>query len=288
MRIGFYIGVNMCNVALIGSRLYLAFDASAVMVADVAEGVTRPSLRALVREPLAAGALVPGAAGPNLRDEGAVRDAIARALHAVGRGRVTLVLPDGTARLALVEPPPGVPAREYVRFRMASSLPWGEVEASVDTLDAGRGRAVGVVVRRATVAEYEHAAAAAGAALEQVNLAPLVALAGLRRARREDAVHALLGDAAMCLALVKDGALVALRSRRRDRSGDEARRLYDELRRLAARATNGDGRLPLVLTGADAPGLRRQLAAAVADAGLAPAPPAALGVEAAWLAALLA
>lgn len=147
---------------------------------------------------------------------------------------------------------------------------------------------MGVVVRRATVAEYEHAAAAAGAALEQVNLAPLVALAGLRRARRDDAVHALLGDAAMCLALVKDGSLVALRSRRRDRSGDEARRLRDELGRLAARATNGGGRLPLVLTGADAPGLRRQLAKAVADGGFAPAPPAAHGVEAAWLAALLA
>lgn len=270
-------------MALRGTTTFLALDASSVTAAEVAEGVQGRRLRTLAHEPFPAGAVTPGAGGPNLVDPDGVRAATARALAGVGRGRVTLVLPDGVARLALLEPPRGVPAREYVRYRLAPSLPWAADEGVFDALDAGSGRVVGAAVRRATIAEYEQAARAAGATIEEVHLAPLLALAGLLRERRTDEAHALLGDVAMCLALVRDGAILALRSRRRDRSPGEASRLREELRKLAAGAANGGGvpSVALAVSGSDAQRLRPDVASG------APGGIAALAVsgsaEAGWL-----
>lgn len=282
----------MVDVALALTRVYLALDASAVTAASLADGVSGHKLRTLAHEPLPTGALAPGATGSNLQDAEAVRAAIGRALAALGRARVTLVLPDGTARLVLVEPPRGISAREYVRYRLAASLPWAAEQASFETLDAGSGRVIGAAIRRATVAEYEQAVVAAGAAIEQVHLAPLLALARLLRERGRDRAHALLGDVAMCLALVRDGSLVALRSRRRDRSPGEAARLRTELERLAAGAARGNGDLPLAVSGAGAASLRPQLGAQglVADAvaGEPGANASGARAEAAWLVALIA
>lgn len=272
---------------LLGTRIYLAVDASGVMAAEIAESVKGRALRSLVHEPLAEGALVPGATGSNLADADAVRAALARVLGKLDRARVTLVLPDGVARLVLVEPPRGVPAREYVAYRLASSLPWPAAEACFDVLDAGLGRVVGAAVRRATVGEYEQAATAAGASVERVHLAPLLALAGPLRGRGGDVVHAVLGDVAMCLALVRDGALVALRSRRRDRSPGEASRLREELLKLASRTAGGNGDLPFVVSGSDAARLRPEIAAAGSLDGVAPALVPQGGVEAGWVGGLL-
>jgi hypothetical protein len=276
----------MRAVTLLGTRTYLALDASSVTAAEVSHGVKTARLRTLAREPLPAGALMPGPAGANLADAEAVQTALASALDRVGRGRVTLVLPDGLARLALVDVPPGVEPREYVRFRLAPSLPWPATEASVETLAAGGSRVVGAAIGRASVAEYERAAVAAGAQVEQVYLAPLVALSGLLRAGGAEAVHAVLGDVALCLALVRDGALVGLRSRRRDRSSGEAGRIAEEARRLLATGGNGHSELPLALVGTDAERLRADIglpgrAPAVAAAGAGP------GDEAGWLEGLL-
>jgi hypothetical protein len=287
MRPGFYIGVNMEGVALLGTRIYLAVDASSVTAAEIADSVKGRRLRTLAHEPLAAGALVPGAAGSNLADAEAVRAAMGRALGRVSRSRVTLVLPDGIARLALLEPSRGVPTREYVRYRLASSLPWPATEASFDAIDAGSGRVVGAAIRRTTVAEYEQAATAVGANVEQVHLAPLLALAGLR-GQDADAAHAVLGDVAMCLVFVRDRALLALRSRRRDRSQGEAARLREELRKLAAGTANGNGNVPLVVSGSDAARLRPQIGAAGLLDGVAPAGSPQRADEPGWLAGLLA
>jgi hypothetical protein len=283
MRFGSYIGVNMEGVALHGTRTYLAVDASSVAAAEVVEG---QGLLTFANEPLAAGVVTPGATGPNLADQDAVRAAAARVLGGMARGRVTLVLPDGVARLTLVEPPRGVLASDYVRYRLASSLPWPADEGVVDTLDAGSGRVVGAAVRRATVAEYEQAASAAGANVEQVNLAPLLALAGLLRERRADEAHALLGDVAMCLAFLSQGGILALRSRRRDRSQGEASRLRAELVRLASRAANGHGSVPLLVSGSDAPRLRPDVGASAS--GTVPVPAVSNGTEAGWLLGLVA
>ena len=269
-------------MALRGTRTYLAVDASSVTAAEVVLGGKGPRLRTLAHQPLPAGAVTPGASGPNLADADSVRAAMGRVLEGAARS-VTLVLPDGVARLALVEPPRGVPAREFVRYRLAASLPWPADEGVFDTLDAGSGRVVGAAVRRATVAEYEQAVGAAGARVEQVHVAPLVALAGLLRERPAASAHALLGDVAMCLALVREGEVLALRSRRRDRSSGEASRLRDELIRLSAGASNGNGSLPFAVSGSDAPRLRLDLGAGAAGNGMPAVPALPGGAEAGFL-----
>jgi hypothetical protein len=115
-------------------------------------------------------------------------------------------------------------------------------------------------VRRATVAEYEQAAAAAGLEVERVHLAPLVALAGLMRVGGAgDAVHAVLGDVAMCLAAFRDGLPVAVRSRRRDRSSGEGSRLRREASRAAALTGDGSEAARLVVSGSEAVRLRHEL-----------------------------
>jgi len=229
----------------------VAFDARAVSAAAVGRPLGGVRLSGFAREPLAPGALLPSAAGRNLGRADEVREALGRALQRLGRGGgVTLVLPDGVARLALVTLAAAADARDYVRFRLAGSLPWPATDGLVEVLPVGRGRVIGAAVRRATVAEYEQLAASAGLETERVHLAPLLALAGVGRAR--DAVHVMLGDAAVCLAAVRDGGVAALRSRRRDVAEDEALRLFDEAERTARLAGDGAGAPRVVFSGADA------------------------------------
>jgi hypothetical protein len=254
-------------VALLGTRLYLGFDASAVTAATVGEGLGGRRVRAFARVPLEPGALAPSPSGPNLPRADEVREAVRRAVEERG-GRATLVLPDGVARVALVDLPEGADARDYVLFRLAPSLPFPAGDAIVDALPAGGRRVVGAAVRRATVAEYEQAVVAAGLAVEQVHLAPLVALAGLMRSGARDAVHAVLGDVAMCLAAFRDGVPVALRSRRRDRSTGEASRLRREASRAWSLAGDGKDPVRLVVSGAEAARLRHELGREIAGRGL--------------------
>ncbi|HSD27738.1 MAG TPA: hypothetical protein VLL75_10580 [Vicinamibacteria bacterium] len=245
-------------MALIGTRLYVGLDASAVTAAALGEGLGARRVSGFARVPLEPGALAPSPSGPNLQRPDEVRSAVRRAAEGLGR-RATLVVPDGVARVALVDVPDGADPRDYVLFRLAPSLPFPAADAIVDALDAGGRRAVGAAVRRATVAEYEQAAVAAGLEVERVHLAPLVALAGLMRAGARDAVHAVLGDVALCLAAFRDGAPVAVRSRRRDRSSGEASRLRLEASRTAAFAGDGEEPPRLVVSGADATRLLNEL-----------------------------
>jgi hypothetical protein len=223
----------------------------------------------------------------NLPRAESVREAVRRAREGLGGRRVTLVLPDGVARLVLVEPPAGADPRDYVRFRLAGSLPWPAAEAIVDALPAGRGRVVGAAVRRAAVAEYEQAAASAGLEPERAHLAPLLALEGLLRSGARDEVHAVLGDVALCLAAFQGRALVSLRSRRRDRSAGEGGRLRDEA--LRAAGPSGGGALPsrLVVSGSGATGLRHELNGDAAGRGLDGPAEWPEAREAAWLGSLV-
>ena len=246
-------------MGLLGARLYVAFDASAVTGAIVQRGLQGRSLRAFAHAALPAGALDPSGTTPNLVRPEEVRDSLRRVLAEVDHAGVagTLVLPHGVARIALLEPPVGVDERDFVRFRLAPSLPWPSGEAIFDSLPTGNGRVVGAAVRRTVVAEYEQAAAMAGVAVEGVNLDPLLALAGLRRDAPEARAHLMLGDVAFCLAAFREGALVALRHRRRDRSEGESGRLLAEAER-----TMGDGplgRVRLAVSGPGAAALRREL-----------------------------
>jgi len=223
-------------VALAGNRVFVAPDARSVSAAAVADGlVGRSRVSAFAREPLPADALSVSPSAGNLRRPEEVREAIGRALRAIGHatGRVRLVLPDGLARLVLLDLPADADAREYARFRLAPSLPWPVADAIVDVLPLGRGRVVGAAVRRGAVAEYEQALAAAGLAVESVSLAPLLALTTLAGRGPRDALHVLLGDAAATLVLVRGGRVSAVRSRRRDRSAGECGRLSMEATRTA-------------------------------------------------------
>ena len=276
-------------MALLGTRLYLGLDASAVTAAALPVGLGRRRVQGFVRVPLAPGALAPSPSGPNLLRGDEVREAVRRASAELGGGRATLVLPDGVARIALVDLPAGADPSDFVRFRLAMSLPWPASEAIVDALPAGRGRAVGAAVRRATVVEYEQAASAAGLAIERVHLAPLLALEGLMRSGARDAVHVVLGDVAWCLAPFHGGVPASLRSRRRDRSPGEAGRLLDEASRAAlAAGGNGAGPARLVVSGSEAARLRQEIEG-LAEPGLAgpgeglPGP-----AEAAWVGGLVA
>jgi hypothetical protein len=246
------------SVALLGTRLYVGLDASAVTAAALAEGLGARRVRGVACVPLEPGALAPSPSGGNLQRADEVRRAIRRAVEGLGR-RATLVLPDGVARVALVEVPDGADPRDYVLFRLAPALPFPAAEAIVDALAAGGRRAVGAAVRRATVAEYEQAALAAGLEVERVHLAPLVALAGLMRRGARDGVHAVLGEVAVCLAAFRGGVPVALRSRWRDRSPGEASRLRREASWAAALGGDGQEPVRLVCSGSDAGRLSHEL-----------------------------
>ncbi len=269
------------------TALYLGLDALSVSAAAVSRGLAGARLVAFHRVPLAPGALAVSASARNVVRPDDVSDAVARALAGVGApaGPAIVVIPDGVARLALVPLPPDADARELVRFRLASSLPWDPAETVVEALPAGRGRVVGAVLRRATVVEHEQAAAAAGLARDRVHLAALLALEPLLRSSAPEAVHVLASDAAVTFAAVRGGALVALHSRRRDTSPGEAGRLVAEADRVAARL-DPPVRLAVAFAGADADALRREAASGAVP--VLPGRAAAHGVEPAWLEGVLA
>ena len=256
-------------MALGGTKVYVGLDALAATAVELVEGLAGRRARELAETPLEPGALGPSPSGPNILRAEEVREAVRRTLAGIDGRRVTLVLPDGVARLALLDLPPGADPRDYVRFRLAASLPWPAADAIVETLPTGHGRAVGAAVGRATVAEYEQAATAAGLEVERVHLAPLLALEGLMRSGAPDAVHAVLGDVALCLAPFRGGLPLALRSRRRDRSLGEAGRLLEEARRAAGAAGDGTRSLRLVVSGRESGRMGREIGENLAERGLA-------------------
>jgi hypothetical protein len=274
---------------LSADRLFVAFDAGSVSAALVRRGAGRARVRGFSRVDLDPGALVPSLAGANLVRPDAVGECLRRALDALDHDghRATLVLPDGIARLVPVDLPPGAEPRDFVRFRLASSLPFPLSEAAVDVFRVGRRRAVAAAVRSATVARYEQLASTGGLSVDRVHLAPLLAVEGLL-SRSRDAVHLVLGDVALCLAVVRGGELVAFRSRRRAPGLDEATWLRDEAERAARRAGARNGDLDLVISGSGSAQLRPALGAppvelAREERGWAPE-----AAEAGWLVGTLA
>ena len=278
-----------------GAELTVAFDASGVCGAVVSRGWRGRRLRSFARVPLLPGALSPQALDRNLVRADEVVEALRRLLDTLdaGRGRVALLLPDGVARMGLIDVPPGVTPEEYARFRWAQALPYPADEAIVDVLALEPGRAVAAAVRRSVAEGYEQAASRAGLSSGRVDLAPLAALSALvREAPREAAgVDVILGDAAYCLAATHGGALRVLRNRRRDPDAGEPDRLRREVDRTAALAGNGAGPLRVRVVGPGAPALIGELqrsgrAAGPWDTGADGLPAEAAGL--AWLAASLA
>jgi len=227
-------------------RLFVALDAGSVSGGAVAWSAAGFRLASHARVSLAEGALVPAPLALNVVRPVEVADALrelARTLR-IGAAPVCLLLPDGIARLALLDVPADVTPQQYARFRVGPGLPYPADEAVIDVLPLAASRAVVGAVRRGVVEAYEAVAAEAGLAQERLDLTPLAALSGLLRdpgEARALTVDVILGDVAFCLAAHQGGALRALRNRRRDPGPDEARRIAEEVQRTAFLAGDGAG-----------------------------------------------
>lgn len=248
------------------SKALVAFDESNISAACVSRGPRGPKTSARARVPLPPGALVPGPLEDNIAGPEEVREALARLHRELGGNgrRAALILPDGIARMALLDVPRGVGAAEFARYRLPQGLPFAAAEALVDGVAAPPGRFLAAAVRRSVVRGYEAVAAAAGFVQDRVDLLPLVALAPLlRRGERGfSALAVVLGDAAFSLACFEAGRLVFFRNRRRDGGAEEYTHLRDEIVRTAALA--GAALTPRILAlGSEGP----QLAAALAAEG---------------------
>ena len=236
------------------ARALLAFDASSVSGAVVARSFGGgPRLRGFARVGLPAGALVPSPLSGNVAAAADVRDAVARVAREAGFGRapLTVIAPHGVARLLLLQPPPGVDAEEFARFRL-TELPYPVAEAVVDVVPVGGGRAVAAAIRRSVVEDFEAVVAAAGLKQERFDLAALAALGPLMKDPGVDGlvIDVILGDAAYAIAAHRGGELLALRHRLRDRQEDEADRLRAEVERTAALAERAPERVRAVGTDA--------------------------------------
>ena len=120
---------------------------------------------------LAPGTVVPDLMESNLRDTGAVRQAIESALSSVGgRSRdVIAILPDTSVRVVLLDfdtlPQKRDEAEAVVRFRLKKSLPFDPADARISYHAQSSGKAVRVVaavVLKKVLEEYESAFRDAG------------------------------------------------------------------------------------------------------------------------------
>jgi hypothetical protein len=229
--------------------VFVALDAASVSGGTGTRSGGGFRLASHARVPLGEGALLPSPLAPNVVHPETVADALralARSLR-IGDAPVCLLLPDGMARLALLEVPADVTPQEYARFRIVPGLPYPAAEAVIDVLPLGPGRAVVAAARRSVIEGYEAVADQAGIVQDRLDLTPLAALSALLREPGDAAgltVDVILGDAAFCLAAHQGGLLRTLRNRRRDPGPDEPGRLAEEILRTAVLA--GDGAAPRV------------------------------------------
>jgi hypothetical protein len=278
------------------SRVVLAFDAGHVSAACVRRGLRRTRSASWASGRLAEGALVPSALSRNVHDPGELARAIHEALEPLPARAavVTLVLPHGASKVALLDVPRGHEPAEYARFRLGASLPYPVAEAVVDFLPLEGGRLLAAAVRRDVVAEYESLVARVGIRVGRIDLAPLAAAAGAGPIAHDFAdptVFLVLGDVACSFLAYDHGRLLGFRTRRRDQLRGEAERLHQDAVRTAARA-GAFGEPALVVAGSGARGVLDHWAAAGRGGRLLPLLPVGGPLHEAaarpWLAAALA
>ncbi len=253
------------NVAMLpfGARLLVAFDASSISAGLVSWGLRGLRVRRLVQASLSPGALVPSPFETNVARPEEVRAALRSAregLQSNGR-RAFLILPDGLARIVLLDVPAGASALEYARFRLSQLTPFAPGEAIVSALSVGQRRILAASVRRKVVEGYESVAAAAGFSQGRLSLAPLAAVVGFMRCALGSSrtLGLFLGSTALSLAVFDGGELGVFRCRRRDPGPGEAARLASELARTVSLA--GDAPAPSIrVVGPGAVALARDLA----------------------------
>jgi len=256
------------------NRVVLAFDAGSVCAAVVRHGLWRTRSVSWSTGRLGEGALVPSAFARNLHDPAEVGRAIREALEPL-RARakgVTLVLPHGVSKVAVLDVPRGHEPGEYSRFRLGAGLPYPAAEAVVDFLSLEDGRVLAAAVRREVVAEYEGVSASVEVGVGRIDVAPLAAAGGagpLAHGFEAPTVFVVLGDEACSLLAYDRGRLLGFRTRRRDRQSGEAERLHKDALRTAARA-GLFGEPTLLVAGSGARGVLDHWAAAGRGARLLP------------------
>ena len=276
------------------TRCFIAFDALGVSGAVVSRKLGRPLVRSFASRALSPGALNPVPSERNIASPEEVRRAVKDVAESLAPGpsRVTLMLPDGVARIVLLDLPGDVNPAAFARFRLASSLPYPVAEAVIDGLRVGHGKFLAAAVRRSVVEEYEQTLAATALVQDRIDLSPLAAVSALlRQPVTARTVDVILGDAAVSMALHGGEGLSAFRGRRRDPGPDEMWRLRDEALRTLALAGNGtQPRIRVVGSGAGA-----AIGAFVAEGDTAEPGwrldgqlPALAGAEHAWLGSALA
>ena len=175
-----------------GTRPRLACEiAPHAVIAGRSESPARP-VAGVGITPLAEGAVLPGLKPGNLVDRLAVIAGLRRSLEEAGarpNGRgadVTLVIPDGAARVLLIDfdalPNKLSEALPLVRFRLKKLLPFDAEEAMVSfqVMSSGKSgvRVLAVAIPRDVLAEYESAAREAGFEPGAVLPSTLAVLAG--------------------------------------------------------------------------------------------------------------
>jgi type IV pilus assembly protein PilM len=214
---------NLLNKAKIstqlGGRPPVAVEiAPEGVLAAALPGAGQPPVYAF--EPLAAGAVVPGIAEPNLRDVEVVASAIRSALGKVpARTRaVTVVLPDTSVRVFVLDfdslPAKPAEALPVLRFRLRKMVPF-EVEhagVSFQVLAEKRGeiKVLAAVVPGPILQEYEAAVRAAGHEPGAVLPSSLAALAA--RESMEAMLTANLSRAALTTSITNGQDLLLYRT----------------------------------------------------------------------------
>ena len=216
--------MSLVSTLFQSSRPAVAVDIGATRVVAVRLGAGSPPPATYAVESLPAGAVVPGLLTPNIVDESAVAEAVARALDAIGRPRrLALVVPDAVAKVSLIRfekvPASGHDLEALIRWQMRKSVPFRVDEAQLtwaegQPLDGGGREFVVAVARREIVEQYERVASAGGSHVGLVDLATfnLVNLV-LAQDAPEDwlLVHAAADSTT--LAIVRRGQVIFYRQR---------------------------------------------------------------------------
>ncbi len=186
-----------------------------------------PAVTAQATERLPDGLVAPSPTTPNLTDKAAVAAAVQRVLRAVGisRGRVALVMPDGTAKVSVVRfekvPAKADDLAQLVRWQVRKAVPFplelAQVSWTPGVTDAAGIDYVVTVARQDIVEDYEQAVAAAGVQVGLVDVATFnlvnLLLAGDASAGRGDWLLVHVTPDASTMAIVRDGALLLFRHR---------------------------------------------------------------------------
>jgi type IV pilus assembly protein PilM len=198
---------------------------------------------------LRAGVLIPGIAEPNLREPGAVAEAIRTALGDVSpRTRsVTLIVPDTSVRVFVLDfdslPAQANEVIPVLRFRLRKMVPFDAEHAGVSyqvlSQDKNECRVLTAVMPAVILQEYEEAVRAAGYEPGVVMPSSLAALAAIDS---EDAVlTACLSHVSLTTSITKGDDLLLYRTL--ELPDDPAQRLQEVQRDIAVAAAYFEDRL---------------------------------------------